>query len=127
VTRCTEGTGSPLRSSRECGRPVTPPAALLAQVESAAPTLALLVGGARDQPARHRTLRAAIARSYDLPAPAEQALLRRLAVSTGGFTLAAAAALVRGSELDVRGPRSPSSSLERRAWSSGYWRGWRGW
>lgn len=56
--------------------------------------LALLTGGARDQPERLRSLRAAIAWSYDLLSPAEQLLFRQLSVFTGGFSLAAAEAVV---------------------------------
>ena len=44
----------------------------------------MLTGGARDQPARHQTLRSAITWSYDLLSPADQVLLRRLAVFAGG-------------------------------------------
>ncbi|HEX7950661.1 MAG TPA: adenylate/guanylate cyclase domain-containing protein [Candidatus Limnocylindrales bacterium] len=42
--------------------------------------------GARDLPERQRTLRGAVAWSVDLLSPAEQALFRRLAVFSGGWT-----------------------------------------
>jgi predicted ATPase/DNA-binding SARP family transcriptional activator len=44
---------------------------------------------------RHQTLRAALNWSFDLLNPAEQALLRRLAVFTGGFDLHALEAVVK--------------------------------
>ena len=70
---------------------VFPPVALLAQLERAeGARLPLLTGGPRDQPARLRTMREAIAWSHDLLSPHEQVLLRRLAVFVGGFTLEAA-------------------------------------
>lgn len=49
--------------------------------------LSLLVGGARDLPARQRTLRQAIAWSHDLLEAEERRLMSRLAVFVGGFTL----------------------------------------
>jgi predicted ATPase/DNA-binding CsgD family transcriptional regulator len=55
--------------------------------------LDLLAGGARDLPVRQQTLRQAIGWSYALLQPAEQALLRRLAVFVGGCTLDAAEAV----------------------------------
>src|SRR6266851_378532 len=56
--------------------------------------LVFLTGGARDQPARHRTLRAAIEWSYDLLTPAERALFRQLGLLVGTWSLAAASAVV---------------------------------
>jgi predicted ATPase/transcriptional regulator with XRE-family HTH domain len=67
-----------------------PPAALL---ERLAHPLELLVGGARDLPARQQTLRATIEWSYTLLSAPEQALFRRLGVFVGGWDLAAAEAV----------------------------------
>jgi non-specific serine/threonine protein kinase len=47
----------------------------------------LLTGGHRTALVRHRTLRATIDWSHDLLSPAEQTVLRRLAVFAGGWTL----------------------------------------
>jgi predicted ATPase/DNA-binding CsgD family transcriptional regulator len=56
--------------------------------------LHVLAGGPRDAPDRQQTLRYAIAWSYDLLAPQEQTLFRRLAIFVGGFTLEAGEAVV---------------------------------
>jgi len=55
--------------------------------------LALLAGGPRDLPERHRTLRAAVDWSYGLLEPGGQEALARLGVFSGGFTLATADAV----------------------------------
>jgi predicted ATPase len=60
---------------------------LLARLDRRLP---LLTGGARDAPARQRTLRATIEWSYDLLDDSERQLLMRLAVFAGGCTLDAA-------------------------------------
>ena len=63
------------------------PAALLERLDD---RLALLTGGATDLPSRQRTMRDTIAWSYDLLDEPERTLLRRLAVFSGGCSLAAA-------------------------------------
>jgi predicted ATPase/class 3 adenylate cyclase len=69
------------------------PQALLGHLDS---RLKLLTAGPRDLPARHQTLRAAIASSYDLLDPAEQALFRRMGVFLGGAGYAAVEAVCAG-------------------------------
>jgi predicted ATPase/DNA-binding CsgD family transcriptional regulator len=55
--------------------------------------MTLLTGAARDTPARHRDLRAAIAWSHDLLPDAERTLFRRLSVFNSDWTARAAAAV----------------------------------
>jgi predicted ATPase/DNA-binding CsgD family transcriptional regulator len=69
---------------------VLPPQALRERLERGLP---LLSDGARDAPPRLRTMRDAIAWSYDLLSPAQQALLRRLGVFVGGWSLNAVEAV----------------------------------
>jgi predicted ATPase/DNA-binding CsgD family transcriptional regulator len=77
-------------------------------------SLGLLTGGARDLPARQRTLRAAVDWSYDLLSPAEQAIFRRLAIFPGSFSLEAAAAVCDGGTRDEgRGDKGPHGRHDR--------------
>jgi predicted ATPase/class 3 adenylate cyclase len=66
------------------------PQALLGRLSQ---RLALLTGGARDAPARQRTLRDTIEWSYGLLAATEQLLFARLSVFQGGRTIEAAEAV----------------------------------
>ena len=62
--------------------------------------LRLLSGGSRDTPPRQRTLRAALEWSHALLSPAEQAVLRRLAVMSGSFSSASAQQVAAGPDLE---------------------------
>jgi predicted ATPase/class 3 adenylate cyclase len=84
-----------------------PPEAMLPRLGHG---LTLLSGGRRDLPARQRTLRDAIAWSYDLLPDAEQRLFRHLSVFVGGFTLAAAER-VRGVRSEVDGAAAPPADV----------------
>jgi predicted ATPase/DNA-binding winged helix-turn-helix (wHTH) protein len=61
--------------------------------------LRVLAGGRRPLVPRHRTMRATLDWSYGLLTSAEQTVLSRLAIFAGGFTLAAAAAVVSDADL----------------------------
>jgi len=74
-----------------------PPAAILERLEH---RLDLLTGGPVDLPARQRTLREAVAWSYDLLDDTERALYRRLSAFAGGWGLEAGEAVASpGAEL----------------------------
>jgi predicted ATPase/class 3 adenylate cyclase len=74
--------------------------------------LNLLTGGARDLPARHRTLRATLAWSHDLLTDKERDLFAGCAVFAGGFSLEAAEE-VCGTDLDVLGSLVDRSLIRR--------------
>jgi predicted ATPase/class 3 adenylate cyclase len=61
----------------------------------------ILTGGSRTALPRQQTMRALIDWSYDLLSPQEQALLRRVAVFSGGWTLDAATAICADDELQT--------------------------
>lgn len=69
---------------------VFPPQTLLTRLTN---RLAVLTAGAHDQPERLRTMRAAIAWSYDLLDGPEQALFRRMAIFAGSFSFEVAEAV----------------------------------
>jgi non-specific serine/threonine protein kinase len=75
-----------------------PPQAMLSRLSMGVGpgSLDLLATRARDMPARHQTLRAAIGWSHDLLTPDHRSLFRRLAVFVGGCTLAMAEAVCEG-------------------------------
>jgi non-specific serine/threonine protein kinase len=70
----------------------------------------LLTGGSRTALLRHQTLSALIQWSYDLLPEAERALLRRLSVFAGGWTLEAAETVCAGAA--ERGSVQPSDALQ---------------
>ena len=74
-----------------------PPAALLDRLDQRLPVLA---GGVHDLPDRQKTMRNAIAWSYELLDELDQALFRQMCVFTGGCTLEAAEVVCAGG----RGP-----------------------
>ncbi|MDO9495579.1 MAG: tetratricopeptide repeat protein [Nocardioides sp.] len=91
ATICRRLDGMPLALELVAARTRTlTPAEILTRLDD---PLTLLVGGSRDLPERQQTMRAAIAWSEQLLDPAEQTMLRRLAVFTGGWTLTAAEAV----------------------------------
>ena len=85
-----------------------PPAALLDKLGQRLPVLA---GGVHDLPDRQKTMRDAIAWSYELLDEPDQALFRRMCVFTGGCTLDAAEAVSAGAG---HGPAMARAGCARR-------------
>lgn len=77
--------------------------------------LGLLVGGPRDLPPRHRTLRAAIAWSYDLLNDHERLLFNRLAVFAGGCAPDAVQAVCAADDLQPQGIPETLGIFKRRS------------
>jgi predicted ATPase/class 3 adenylate cyclase len=97
---CTRLDGLPLAIELAAARAkILTPQAMLARLDRALP---LLEGGSRDLPQRQRTLRDAIAWSYDLLEEPERRLFARLAAFVGGFSLEAVEAVSNpGGELGL--------------------------
>jgi non-specific serine/threonine protein kinase len=88
---CTRLDGLPLAIELAAAQvSVLSPAAILERLRSRAP---MPLGAPRDAPSRHRSLRAAVASSYDLLNGIDQTVFRWAAVFAGGFTAAGAAAV----------------------------------
>jgi predicted ATPase len=87
-----------------------PPTALLARLGS---RTGVLTGGARDLPARQRTLKDTLDWSFELLSPGEQALFTRLAVFAAPFDLTAAEAVCgRAGAADAAVPDQAGAVLE---------------
>ena len=110
VDVCRRVDGFPLAIELAAARvKALPPALLLNRLER---RLSVLTRGGPDLPPRQRTMRDAVAWSYDLLDPAEQALFRGIASFTGGFTLEAAEA-VTGQQGDLEIVDGIASLVER--------------
>ncbi len=77
-------------------------------------SLSLLIKGQHDLPAHEQTLRGALDWSYQLLAPASQALFARLGTFRGGFTAEAAAAVVAEASTSLPDRPGASTSLPDR-------------
>lgn len=96
---CARLDGLPLAIELAAARvKILSPSAIYTHLENHLP---LPGNGPQDAPRRHQTLRAALDWSYDLLAPAEQKLLRRLMVFEGGCAPEAARVVAATDELEL--------------------------
>ncbi|HEY0581395.1 MAG TPA: tetratricopeptide repeat protein, partial [Chloroflexota bacterium] len=96
---CTRLDGLPLAielAAAQLG--VLSPNIILQRLQARAP---FVLSGLSDLPSRHRTLRAAVASSYDLLRPEEQNVFRWCGVFAGGFTAGDVAAVYVDGQADV--------------------------
>jgi predicted ATPase/DNA-binding winged helix-turn-helix (wHTH) protein len=77
---------------------------------------ALLTAGRRTALPRHRTLRATLDWSHELLPDAERQLLRRLAVFPAGFTIGAAAAVMKDAGFDASAVLDGIANLVAKSW-----------
>jgi predicted ATPase len=77
---------------------------------------ALLTRGRRTALPRHRTLRATLDWSHELLPETERRLLRRLAVFPGGFTIDAAAAVMKDTGFDASAVLDGIANLVAKSW-----------
>ena len=96
VEICRRLDGLPLAIKLAAARvKLLPPRAMLKRLNR---RLEVLVGGTRDAPGRHKTLRETLQWSHELLSEPEQRLFRRLGVFVGGCSLEAARAVCNTSE-----------------------------
>ncbi|MFD3720209.1 ATP-binding protein [Streptomyces sp. NPDC058674] len=101
VELCARLDGIPLALELAAARlRILSPEQVLARLED---RFALLTGGVRGAPPRHRALRTAIGWSHELCTPAERLLWARLSVFAGQFDLDAAEYVCAGPDLPVEG------------------------
>ena len=100
---CDRLAGIPLALELAAARTrVLDPSSLLARLDDV-----VLADGARDLPARQRTMQATLDWSYGLLSPAERSMLRLLSVFSGGFTLTDAESVAEATGTVSRGDVLP--------------------